>query len=681
MLTIVPWVTGLLLKIIENVIILFAICYIYIAGNITLKRHKILYDIIAGVTLGAAAIFIMFDGFVIDEASNFVLDTRSIIFSVAGLFFGPLAVAISSVLGILYRIFVMGGASMWPGSLIILVSAILGLSWKYIWKKKQPNRLFEFYVFGFANAVLLLLVYLSFFDMIQNERKWLIIPFVLGLFPLFTLVACLPLSYQKNRFENSKKLEQSELMLQSSIDSAKKIEIFSVDTKGFYISFNKLHAEAVKCEFGTDIHLGDKFPMDGSAKKIHREMNSLLSQALNKETVHFEDSLPSGTTLSCSLTPLTNSKNEIIGVTVIMQDITEQKKYESIILEKSYRDGLTGFSNRRFFNEKIADFDAPAHWPLVVIMADINDLKLINDGFGHETGDRVIIEVTKKISLIFKDALAFFRTGGDEFLLFVANSNVEAIKAKISDFNAQIKEITLGEFSVSVAFGTAVKDCDGNIQETIKQAEKEMYENKFAFLHKRQNYLVLTIEKRFFASHPLEEQRAKRISEWAVLFGRHIGLSDTEIKPLKTLARLHEIGKIGLVPAEKTPHWVEPMNPCEISKKHVEIGYQILSASGTYSEVALDVLSHHERFDGKGYPCGLSGEKIPFRARILALLSYYDECLFPMDGKPSLDEQSAIEEIKRQAGTLFDPKIVSSFISALADNHIQTSQETLEEGS
>ncbi len=671
MLTIVPWVAGLLVKIIENVIILFAIIYIYIAGNITLKKHKLFYDIVAGITVGAAAIFIMYGGYVIDQTSNLILDTRSIIFSVAGLFFSPLSVIIGAALGILYRVFAMGGYGLWPGILIILSSSLLGLSWKWIWKVKKANRLLEFYIFGLASAFLVLACGLPFFDYSQNLSTFLIIPFVIGLYPVFSAIACLPLSYQKNRFDNLRKLEQSELMLQSSIDATQNIEIFSIDNHGRYISFNRLHAQAIKADFGIDIHLGDAFPIDGSVKRVHHDMQQLLKQTLSQGSSRFEDELPSGKTLTCSLTALKNTKGDAIGMTVVCEDITEQKAHEKMILDLSYRDGLTGFSNRRFFNEKLAEMDTPPHWPLTIVMADINDLKLINDGFGHDTGDRVIVEVSRKMSVVFKDSLASFRIGGDEFIVLLANSTEDAIRERITQLNSQIREMMLGEVRVSVAFGVASKNGDGTIQDAIKIAEKEMYENKCAFLHKRQHYLTLTIEKRYFASHPLEEQRAQRISEWASLLGHHLGLSASEIAPLRILARLHNIGKIGLEQDSSKSLLMDSMDRSEMSRKHVEIGYHILSASGVYSEVALDVLSHHERFDGSGYPCGLSGEKIPIRARILAVLISYDVCLFPRDGKPPMDEKSAQAEIMRLAGSVLDPKIVESFIDALTTRPVQ----------
>ncbi len=670
MLANVPWLTGLLLKIIENVVILFAICYIYIAGNIILKPHKKLFDIVAGIVLGAAAVYIMFNGFMLDDVTELRLDTRSIIYSTAGLFFSPISVVISAVIGILYRIFFMGGAGMLAGSIGIATSSLLGLVWRFIWKKSKPNRLLEFYVFGLSNAVILLFNIVPFFTPNLYQNAWFLIPLILALFPLFSLIACLPLSYQKNRVENLRKLERSELMLQASIDVASNINIFSIDTKGRYISFNATHAQTIKDELGIDIHVYDNLQIEAISKILNRDIGVLFQKVFIGDTVHFEQEMSENLTFDCKIMPLKNKLNEIIGATVFFQDISEQKQYEKLILEKSYRDGLTGFLNRRFFNEKIAEIDSPTNRPLVVVMADINDLKLINDGFGHETGDRVIIEVTQKIFKIFKEAPAFFRTGGDEFLFFIANSDVDSVYKMIEVFNAEINNFKLGEFSVSVAFGCAVKNGEEKIQDVISEAEKKMYENKFVFLHKRQNYLVLTIEKRFFAAHPLEEQHAQRISELAAEFGRYIGLNDLEIKPLKTLARLSEIGKIGMSPMDETPTWIEPVNGRDPSMKHVEIGYQILSASGVYSEVALDVLSHHERFDGMGYPCGLAGDRIPFRARVLAVLNFYDKCLHPTDKTEPCNQTEAIQQMKKQAGSLLDPNIVASFIRSLEENQL-----------
>lgn len=121
---------------------------------------------------------------------------------------------------------------------------------------------------------------------------------------------------------------------------------------------------------------------------------------------------------------------------------------------------------------------------------------------------------------------------------------------------------------------------------------------------------------------------------------------------------------------DENPSWIEAVNGHDVSMKHVEIGYQILSASGVYSEVALDVLSHHERYDGAGYPCGLSGDRIPFRARVLAVLNFYDKCVNPIDKTPAYNQDEAIQQMKKCAGSLLDPNIVSSFIRALKENKL-----------
>ncbi|PKK92817.1 MAG: histidine kinase, partial [Tenericutes bacterium HGW-Tenericutes-6] len=100
----------------------------------------------------------------------------------------------------------------------------------------------------------------------------------------------------------------------------------------------------------------------------------------------------------------------------------------------------------------------------------------------------------------------------------------------------------------------------------------------------------------------------------------------------------------------------------EIIKKHPEIGYRILASSPEYSEIALDILSHHERYDGKGYPRGIKGEDIPIRARIITVADSYDAMVSERPYRKPLTHEEAIEEIKRYLGTQFDPHIGQLFI-------------------
>ena len=101
-------------------------------------------------------------------------------------------------------------------------------------------------------------------------------------------------------------------------------------------------------------------------------------------------------------------------------------------------------------------------------------------------------------------------------------------------------------------------------------------------------------------------------------------------------------------------------------KKHPEIGYRILSSAGVYQEILEGVLYHHERYDGRGYPEGLKGDKIPLLARILTVCDAYDAMRSDRPYRQALTTKEAISELKTCSGTQFDPEITRFFINMLS---------------
>jgi HD-GYP domain-containing protein (c-di-GMP phosphodiesterase class II) len=142
-------------------------------------------------------------------------------------------------------------------------------------------------------------------------------------------------------------------------------------------------------------------------------------------------------------------------------------------------------------------------------------------------------------------------------------------------------------------------------------------------------------------------------------------MTPEEIGDLSLLALLHDIGKIGVNPAILNKptsltdsEWME-------MKRHPEIGWRIVKEIPDMGMIANYILYHHERWDGKGYPAGLKANHIPLPSRILAVTDAFDAMTNNRVYRKKLSQEEALEELKKNAGTQFDPQIVDYFIKTI----------------
>jgi diguanylate cyclase (GGDEF)-like protein len=154
---------------------------------------------------------------------------------------------------------------------------------------------------------------------------------------------------------------------------------------------------------------------------------------------------------------------------------------------------------------------------------------------------------------------------------------------------------------------------------------------------------------------------SQNVAGYCVGIAKIMGLSGRKIEQIRTAGILHDIGKIGI--PDDVIIKPGPLNEQEwqTMRKHPEIGASIISQIPGLSECALAVKHHHERFDGKGYPGGLKGDQIPLDARIIAVAEAYDNLTTPKPYRNILRPQEALEELKRNSSTQFDPMVVTAF--------------------
>jgi type III secretory pathway component EscS len=163
---------------------------------------------------------------------------------------------------------------------------------------------------------------------------------------------------------------------------------------------------------------------------------------------------------------------------------------------------------------------------------------------------------------------------------------------------------------------------------------------------------------------------SERVSKYAQLMGEELGLSQEEIEVLAEAGLLHDLGKVGMV--DDVLYKNGALNPKERkhAQEHAEVGSMLLSKCPLFEKGSVLVRYHHERYDGKGYPEGLAGEKIPLGSRIISVADAYQAMTEDRPYRPALTQEQAIAELKMGSGTQFDPRVVDVFIKILQSKRI-----------
>lgn len=369
------------------------------------------------------------------------------------------------------------------------------------------------------------------------------------------------------------------------------------------------------------------------------------------------------------MTMIKMNKSEVIHA--VCRDISEQKQMEQKLHYLSYHDQLTQLYNRRYFEEEIVRLDIKENYPLMITMADINGLKLMNDSFGHTVGDEYICKVSSVMCKCIRQEDVICRLAGDEFIIFSPRTNRQAIQKIINQMKLKAREEEVNSVNLSISFGYCAKyGEDESIFEVLKKAEDYMYKKKLLESPSMRGKTIYTIMTALHEKNPREEQHSLRVSQLCEKMGIALALPEDEVKELKTVGLLHDIGKVAIEEGILNKNGKLDQFEWEEIKKHPEIGYRILSTVNELSEMADYVLAHHERWDGTGYPKGLKEEEIPIQSRIIAIADAYDAMISERSYRKSLSKEYAINELKKGAGTQFCKFCVNVFIKNVANADI-----------
>jgi diguanylate cyclase (GGDEF)-like protein len=370
-------------------------------------------------------------------------------------------------------------------------------------------------------------------------------------------------------------------------------------------------------------------------------------------------------------------------------------------------DRLTGVSNRAVIvNALFTEVERASRYdrPLSVAFVDIDHFKTVNDTYGHEAGDVVLRGVAQTIRSNLRGTDSVGRYGGEEFMLLLTETPVDdaAVLAEKLRLLVQRDRFEVdGNAGLSVTVSVGIAGGVGKnlrVDELVRDADAAMYSAKS--LGRNQTYVFaepdddariprapISSSGRATAQEigraareaataaltsviaPLPHYRGQPsalIASIVVAMARHLDLPEAEADRIRVAALLHDVGKVAI--PEDILEKPSPLTSGEWRSvvQHPRIGQVILEQAGALKDAVPIILHHHERFAGHGYPYGIRGQDIPLGARIVAIADAYDAMTHDRPYKRAISHDQAINELRRHAGTQFDPELVGLFCDLFA---------------
>jgi diguanylate cyclase (GGDEF)-like protein len=329
-------------------------------------------------------------------------------------------------------------------------------------------------------------------------------------------------------------------------------------------------------------------------------------------------------------------------------------------------DALTGLGNRRQMMRDLTTAMADAHAGRgrALMFFDLDGFKGYNDAFGHHAGDALLRRLGGALSEAVAGAGSAYRLGGDEFCVLL-DAPLEATPDAASRFARALSESGEG-FCIGASLGVVrLPEDTGDTATALQLADERMYGQKnsrrVSAGRQTRDLLLQILDER----QPELRTHTDHVAGLAAATARQLGLVGEPVDEVARAAEFHDVGKIAIPDSVLDKPGPLDDDEWELMRQHTIIGERILLAAPSLRPVAALVRASHERWDGSGYPDGLAGDATPLGARIVAVCDAFDAMTSDRSYRRAMAADEAIAELRRYAGTQFDPDVVDAFIAAL----------------
>jgi diguanylate cyclase (GGDEF)-like protein len=336
--------------------------------------------------------------------------------------------------------------------------------------------------------------------------------------------------------------------------------------------------------------------------------------------------------------------------------------------EEALTDALTGLPNRRALGleleRRMAEPDEQPGY--VLALFDLDGFKHYNDTFGHPTGDALLQRLGRNLEMQLDGRGIGYRMGGDEFCALI--DDLDAPEVTVKAVAAALSEHGEG-FTIGCSYGSVVLPAEAQDPQTaLRLADQRMYAQKRGDRSSASRQSADVLLRALAERNPDLGSHLRDVAELAARVAQRFGLAPEDVESIRQAAELHDVGKVAIPDAILFKPGVLTDNEWTFIRRHTLIGERIIGAAPALRRIGAIVRSTHENLDGTGYPDGLAGEQIPLGSRIISVCDAFHAMTTDRTYRPAVAEEAAVAELRRCAGTQFDPQVVELFCAALAES-------------